>query len=56
MYKIVAEYTLENLALEISKLINDRYVPVGNLVLEPHSDGSTRRYIQPMCKIEVTLQ
>lgn len=56
MYKIVIEYTLEKLQLEVNDLLKEGYLPVGNLVLEPYSDGTTHRYIQPMCKIGITLQ
>lgn len=56
MYKIVIEYTLWNLESAVNELLKEGYLPIGNLVVEPYEDGTTYRYIQPMCKIEVTLQ
>lgn len=54
MYKIVAAYTLENLALEISKLINDKYVPVGGLVMvvtqKSMHYSSVEEYAQAVCR------
>lgn len=56
MYKIVIEYNIWNLESAVNEALKDGYIPIGNLVIEPYGDDTSYRYIQPMCKIEVTLQ
>ena len=50
MYKIVSAYNLEKFELEVNRSLKEGYVLIGTLIIE---EG---KYIQPMCKIEVTLQ